>query len=111
MRALLFAAMLACAAAGAEAQPINAAMSDGFLAPGYYVATTGNDSNAGTLAAPFATIAKCQTAMRGSSTKTCYIRAGTYSYSTSFSSCYGNSFAAEMTTADNGETLSYTKSP
>jgi hypothetical protein len=44
----------------------------------YYVATTGSDSNPGTLAAPFATLGKCQSAMQGGSTKTCYIRAGSY---------------------------------
>jgi parallel beta-helix repeat protein len=45
----------------------------------FFIATNGSDSNPGTLAAPFATFAKCQMAMRGSPTvKTCYIRAGTY---------------------------------
>jgi Pel9A-like, right handed beta helix region len=42
----------------------------------YYVATTGSDSNAGTQAAPWATIAKCASAM--SAGDTCYIRGGTY---------------------------------
>ena len=43
-------------------------------APGYYVATSGRDNNAGTATAPFATLGKCQSAMRRSSTrKTCYI--------------------------------------
>jgi predicted outer membrane repeat protein len=48
----------------------------------FYIATNGSDSNPGTLAAPFATVQACQTAMRAqpaTGTKTCYIRAGTYS--------------------------------
>jgi hypothetical protein len=52
------------------------------LAPAFYVSATGNDSNAGTLASPFLTFGKCQTAMQASVTqKTCYIRAGSYSFS------------------------------
>jgi hypothetical protein len=42
----------------------------------YYVATTGSDSNAGTQAAPWSTIAKCASTM--SAGDTCYIRGGTY---------------------------------
>jgi hypothetical protein len=33
------------------------------LSPGFYVATTGSGSNAGTLASPFLTLGKCKTAM------------------------------------------------
>ncbi len=47
-------------------------------AQAYYIAPTGNDNNPGTLAAPFFTLEKARTAMRGSSTKTTYLRAGTY---------------------------------
>src|SRR5215831_14727389 len=42
----------------------------------YYVATTGSDSNPGTVAAPFKTIAKASQAL--ASGDTLYIRAGTY---------------------------------
>ena len=53
---------------------------------GFYVATTGNDSNNGLSptdqgggVGPFGTLGKCQDSMRASGTvKTCYIRAGTY---------------------------------
>ncbi|MBP2659267.1 MAG: hypothetical protein H6Q69_2299 [Firmicutes bacterium] len=43
----------------------------------FYVSTTGSDSNAGTLAAPFATLAKAQE--EASTGDTVYIRGGTYS--------------------------------
>src|SRR5229473_21716 len=46
--------------------------------PAFYVSTGGNDSNPGTLDLPFKTIAKAQLTMQGSTTKTTYIRAGTY---------------------------------
>lgn len=42
----------------------------------YYVATTGNDANAGTEAAPFRTIAKGYSLLNGGDT--CYVRGGTY---------------------------------
>ncbi len=86
--------------------------------PGFYVATNGSDSNAGTLGAPFATLGKCQTAMQGSSTKICYIRAGTYQPAKAASAdgwqCnhhYSNGVMAGaavfLQSADNGETWSY----
>ena len=40
------------------------------LAPGFYVATNGSDSNPGTLAAPFATLGNAQAAMRASAQAT-----------------------------------------
>lgn len=47
------------------------------FAASYYVATSGNDSNAGTLSAPFASITKAQSvAVSGD---TVYLRGGTYS--------------------------------
>ena len=50
------------------------------LATEYYVATTGSDSNAGTLAAPFATLQKgADTAVAGD---TVWIRGGTYKITT-----------------------------
>ena len=77
----------------------------------YYVATTGSDSNAGTLASPFLTLGKCQSAMQGGSVKTCYIRAGTYAPAqvaiggqTLGPQIYGLLY---LTAADNGETWSY----
>ncbi|SFR93519.1 DUF1565 domain-containing protein [Anaeromicropila populeti] len=45
-------------------------------AASYYIATNGSDSNPGTLSAPFASIAKAQSA--ASSGDTVYIRGGTY---------------------------------
>jgi len=68
--------------------------------PSYYAdSTNGNDSNNGlTPATAFKTLAKCQTAMQGSSTKTCTVRgqptAGIYLLTTNLS--FGS--------ADNGET-------
>ena len=50
------------------------------LATEYYVATTGSDSNPGTLAAPFATLQKgADTAVAGD---TVWIRGGTYKITT-----------------------------
>lgn len=46
----------------------------------YYVATTGNNNNAGTEAAPWLTIHKCVDTMVAGDT--CYVRGGTYSAST-----------------------------
>jgi Right handed beta helix region len=75
--------------------------------PAFYVATNGSDSNPGTLAAPFATLTKCQSAMRNSSTvKTCYLRAGTYQPA-SIASCWwgaNQSCGISLTSSDNGET-------
>jgi hypothetical protein len=79
--------------------------------PAFYVATNGSDSNAGTLAAPFATLGKCQTAMQNSSTiKTCYIRAGTYNLTNAGNDrCgLGNGGAAiNLGSSDAGETWSF----
>ena len=69
------------------------------LAAAFYVATNGSDSNPGTLAAPFATLGKCQTTIQNSNIiKTCYIRAGTYQLSGS---------GITLTSSDNGERWSY----
>jgi hypothetical protein len=67
------------------------------LPPGFYVATNGNDSNPGTLAQPFATLGKCQTAMQMSVNKTCFIRGGTYSMSSGLT----------LGSQDKGETWTY----
>src|ERR1700722_9167479 len=64
---------------------------------GYFIAANGgSDSNPGTISQPFATFAHAQSVMEGSSTKTLYIRAGTYSNT-----------AIYLTSADNNETWSY----
>ena len=61
--------------------------------PAFFVATNGSDTNAGTLAAPFASLAAAQTAMRASSSiKVTYLRAGNY---------LG---AVNLTVLDSGET-------
>ena len=76
----------------------------------YYVSTTGSDSNAGTLAAPYATLSKCQTAMQASSgaVLTCYIRAGTYTPTGTGTSCNGTlTSVLVLTSSDNGEVWSY----
>ena len=60
----------------------------------YFVATNGSDGNPGTLAAPFATLARAQQAMQGSSIKATYLRAGTYTLTANIA----------FTGSDNGET-------
>lgn len=67
------------------------------VANAFYVSPSGNDTNAGTLAAPFLTLAKAQAAMIASMTiKTTYVRAGTYANT-----------SLTLLAADNGETWSY----
>jgi len=83
-----------------------AAVDASMIVPAFYVATTGSDSNAGTLAAPFATFAAAQAAMRASSSiKTTYIRRGSYALPTL--SCGGSTCGLNLTSADDGETWSY----
>jgi len=80
------------------------------IAPAFYVATNGNDSNVGTLAAPFATLHQCKLAMEGSATnKTCYIRSGSYAPPAADASiCNGTTTCAValQTTTDDGQTWS-----
>lgn len=78
------------------------------IVPAFYVSTTGDDNNAGTLEAPFATLKKAQTAMRASATiKTTYIRAGNYTLPT-IANCDGSeSCGLSLSSADSGETWSY----
>jgi len=71
--------------------------SSGSNSAAYYVAPNGNDGNAGSLDAPFLTPKKAQSAMRGSSTKATYLRAGTYNVTATLA----------LTSADNGETWQY----
>jgi hypothetical protein len=54
----------------------------------------GADTNSGTIAQPFATLEAARTAMEGRSTKTTFIRAGTYPRSTPL----------RLTNADSGQT-------
>jgi hypothetical protein len=64
--------------------------------PAFYVAPNGSDANNGTLLSPFATLSQAQSAMRFSTTKTSYIRAGTYS-----------NISLTLTASDSSETWSY----
>jgi hypothetical protein len=111
LAAFLLAAGIGCLAKAQVGQTLwTPVLQSGFVpAPAFYVATAaggGSDSNAGTLASPFLTLGKCQTAMQGSSGAklTCYIRAGTYNF-TGSTNCSAN--AISLTTSDAGETWSY----
>jgi parallel beta-helix repeat protein len=78
----------------------------------FYVSPSGNDSDPGTLAKPFLTLEKAQSAMQASaSIKTTYLRAGTYELSASSgtSNCdWGmGSTAINLGSTDSGETWSY----
>jgi hypothetical protein len=65
----------------------------------YYVATTGSDANAGTMAAPFATLQKAVgTAVAGD---TVYIRGGTYKITTPATSGAGINFTKSGTSDTN----------
>jgi hypothetical protein len=71
-----------------------------FTAPadmGFYVSPVGSDGNPGTLAAPFATLARARQAMEKSAIKTTYLRAGTYNLSSPLT----------LTESDSGETWRY----
>jgi hypothetical protein len=68
------------------------------VSPAFYVATTGNDSNAGTLSAPFLTFSKAASAMAASAqVKWTYVRSGTYSPSATL----------DITSSHNGCRFSY----
>lgn len=78
---------------------------------GWFVAVGGNDSSGtGAITAPYATVNKCQTSMRGSATnKYCFWRGGTYGgsgvgYTTQTVS--SQTYALYLTSSDNGETVS-----
>jgi hypothetical protein len=78
-------------------------------AAGFFVATNGSDANPGTLNAPFATLRRCQTAMRASGTiKICYIRGGNYTPAV-IANCDGTtqSCVLDLRSADAGKTWSY----
>jgi Right handed beta helix region len=84
---------------------------------GYFVATNGNDTWSGTLAAPnagntdgpFATLQKAEQVISGVSAKNAYIRSGTYSPTASGGTCAGEQGSAVRLNgpADNGEMWSY----
>jgi hypothetical protein len=78
------------------------------LAPGFYVATNGLDTNPGTLASPFLTLTAARAAMAGSSTKITYVRGGTYTPAL-ISACEGsaNTCLLDLESADAGETFQY----
>jgi hypothetical protein len=80
-----------CALAAGSAPSSNSA------ATAYFVAPNGSDRNAGSLSAPFLTLGKAQSAMQKSSTKSTYVRAGTYDVAEPLA----------LTAADNGETWQY----
>jgi hypothetical protein len=63
----------------------------------FYVSPFGDDNYRGTFERPFLSLAKCQSAMRRTSTKTCTVRAGTYRFSTTL----------KFTSADNNEIWQY----
>jgi hypothetical protein len=110
--ALLAAILLLLAAPDAPARKLSFFAGGGGGTPittaAYYVATTGNDGNAGTLTAPFLTLGKCQSAMQGGSTKTCYIRGGSYTPTASVTCPNGvGSGAVLLGSSDANETWSY----
>jgi hypothetical protein len=90
---LLIALLLAFCAPGGSTTPISAKTGDG----AFYVSPKGSDRNPGTLSLPFLTPAKCQSAMERASSKTCYLRAGTYKLSATL----------PLTSSDSGETWQY----
>jgi hypothetical protein len=84
------------------------------VGPAFYVATNGSDGNDGTAPTsggghgPFATLTKCQSAMQGNSTKTCYLRAGIYNLAAIASGCWwggSGTCGVVLTSSDNGETF------
>lgn len=94
---------------GGSSAPSVSAPTSAVVLLAFYVATTGNDSNAGTVGAPFLTLHKAQLAMQGGSTKATYIRAGTYTMPT-VTNCGGQGTTCGLDlegSADNGETWSY----
>jgi hypothetical protein len=77
--------MAAIAVAPAATVAVAVTTSDAVAASAYYVAPNGNDSAAGTQAAPWASIAHAQAVARPGDTV--YFRGGTYAYTRANSSC------------------------
>jgi hypothetical protein len=75
----------------------------------YYVSPTGNDSAAGTLAAPWRTIARAQTAAAPGDTV--FFRGGTYTYSSGLNNCVSQTDTVNAITLDKsgrtGELIRY----
>ncbi|HET8708866.1 MAG TPA: right-handed parallel beta-helix repeat-containing protein [Candidatus Saccharimonadales bacterium] len=68
-----------------ESAGITVAGSSTLISPAYFVSPTGSDTNPGSQAAPFLTFEKARDTIRaGGSTKTVYIRGGTYSPAAKF---------------------------
>jgi hypothetical protein len=65
--------------------------------PGFFVSPNGNDSNPGTVDAPFATLERAQQAMENSSIKQTYVEGGTYHLNSTLT----------LGAADSGETWTY----
>ncbi len=82
---------ITAAAAASTGSPVIA------TGPAFYVSPSGNDGNAGSVSAPFKTLTMARSAMRASSTKITFVRAGIYSVSSTLA----------LTTADDGETWQY----
>ncbi|WP_030434453.1 right-handed parallel beta-helix repeat-containing protein [Actinoplanes subtropicus] len=81
-RALLIAAVLASTAATVA---VTAGTSDAAAGGVYYVAPNGNDGAAGTLAAPWASIAHAQSVAQAGDTV--YVRGGSYAFTRATKSC------------------------
>jgi hypothetical protein len=93
---------------GALGHDAGAAIDSGvMLVDAFYVSTTGNDTWPGTLAEPFLTLTKAQSAMQASTTiKTTYVRAG--SYTIAGQDCgSGGTCGLNLGSSDQGETWSY----
>lgn len=71
----------------------------------YYIATTGNDSNAGTTTAPFATLGKAQSLVEAGDTV--FIRGGTYSIAESQIAEYSGIFARVFNLSKSGTENKY----
>ena len=82
LKLVMAASTLAMSTAGAAA-----------ATPGFYVSSSGNDSNDGSESQPFATFARAQSAMQGSATKITRIEDGTYYFTAPLT----------LSAADNGE--------
>nr|WP_202424333.1 hypothetical protein [Duganella levis] len=74
------------------------ALTSGAQAATYYVAPGGNDSNAGTLAAPWQSIARAQTAAAPGDT--IYFRGGDYVYTGTIASCASQTDVVNAITLD-----------
>src|ERR1700722_17436099 len=83
--------------AGCSTEEVVATGTDTRSSTAFYVSPTGNDDNPGTLASPFATLARAQRAMKRSAAKTTYVGGGTYHLTRSL----------VLTAADSGETWRY----